>query len=99
MPLTMKDTGLVEGVRLESDKRPALVKALGGFYDEDRKEVKTGEVVACTEAFARYLISINRAERYAPVIVAPEPEQQLEAPAPAEEEQPTRRGRRHTKED
>jgi len=105
--LSMKDTGLVEGVPLEPNKRPVLVRALGGFYDEDRKEVKTGDVTYCTEAFARYLFSINRAERVTPIDVTPEPVQQVNArpaepepenepepqpePEPETEDEPTRR--------
>jgi hypothetical protein len=101
--LSMKDTGLVEGVPLEPNKRPVLVRALGGFNDEDRKEVKTGEVVSCSEHFARYLLSIHRAERVVPVDVTPVAQQESEdepEPEPEQEDPPTRkRGRRSTKVD
>jgi hypothetical protein len=111
MALTMKDTGLVGGVPMKDTPLTAL-KVLRGFYTEDQKPAKPGEIVLCSERFAKGLIANGKAERVViePALPTPEPEP---APEPEklevkeevkeEEEQPTprrrRRGSRFTNED
>lgn len=105
--LTMKDTGLVGGVELAKTP-PTAIKVLRGFFDENGKAVKPGEIIQCSERFARSVIAVNKAERVqappAPVaVVSVEPTEthtEPESPEPAQEEhKPSRRGRRVTNED
>ena len=101
--LTMKNTGLVQGVPLEEEPTMVRIRAVRGFYDQDGKPRTPGDILEVKQAFANYLVQTNKAVLMPGVEVVaietvppspePEPAQVAGDPAPAvaEEEKPRRR--------
>ena len=58
--LTTKNTGLVQGVPLEESTPKIRVKALRGFYDQNKEPRQPGDVIEVTERFAKYLTTTNK---------------------------------------
>lgn len=109
MALTMKDTGLVGGVPIKDTPLTAL-KVLRGFFNEDKKPAKPGEIVLCSERFAKGIIATGKAVRAElPPAPVPEPEKKEEEKKEEQTEEvkqeesatprSRRRGRRLTNED
>lgn len=94
MPLTTRNTGLVSGIPQEGSPL-TTIKVLAGFYDEQSKERKAGEVIQATERFARRMIDAHRAERVAaPPATVVEKIETVEPPKEdVKEEEPAKRVR------